>query len=99
MYHTIVTLKKGAGRDLSLMPAIPPPAHLQIYPQRCRAGNPPRRISACSLQCRDLKGGGMWVYDNEIDSVAGSFENGDVVEVRDLYIPVSDKKNLCGYSK
>ncbi len=46
MYHTIVTLKKGAGRD--------------------------------------LKGGGMWVYDNEIDSVAGSFENGDVVEVRDF---------------
>lgn len=33
---------------------------------------------------RSLKGGGMWVYDNEIDSVAGSFENGDVVEVRDF---------------
>ena len=33
---------------------------------------------------RSLKGGGMWVYDNEIDSVAGGFENGDVVEVRDF---------------
>jgi len=33
---------------------------------------------------RTLKGGGMWVYDNEIDSVAGSFENGDVVEIRDF---------------
>lgn len=33
---------------------------------------------------RTLKSGGMWVYDNEIESVAGSFENGDVVEVRDF---------------
>ncbi|MCI9074182.1 MAG: class I SAM-dependent rRNA methyltransferase [Lachnospiraceae bacterium] len=33
---------------------------------------------------RTLKAGGMWVYDNEIDSVTGSFENGDVVEVRDF---------------
>ncbi|MCI9336816.1 MAG: class I SAM-dependent rRNA methyltransferase [Lachnospiraceae bacterium] len=33
---------------------------------------------------RTLKAGGMWVYDNEIASVAGDFENGDVVEVRDF---------------
>ena len=33
---------------------------------------------------RTLKAGGMWVYDNEIGSVTGSFENGDVVEVRDF---------------
>lgn len=33
---------------------------------------------------RSLKSGGMWVYDNEIDSCLGSFENGDVVEVRDF---------------
>lgn len=33
---------------------------------------------------RTLKAGGMWVYDNEIASVAGSFDNGDVVEVRDF---------------
>lgn len=33
---------------------------------------------------RTLKAGGMWIYDNEIDSVAGGFENGDVVEVRDF---------------
>ena len=33
---------------------------------------------------RSLKSGGMWVYDNEIDSIAGGFENGDVVEVRDF---------------
>ena len=33
---------------------------------------------------RTLKAGGMWVYDNEIASVMGSFDNGDVVEVRDF---------------
>ena len=33
---------------------------------------------------RTLKAGGMWVYDNEMDSVLGSFEDGDVVEVRDF---------------
>ena len=33
---------------------------------------------------RTLKAGGMWVYDNEIGSVTGNFENGDVVEVRDF---------------
>lgn len=33
---------------------------------------------------RTLKAGGMWVYDNEVGSVAGSFENGDIVEVRDF---------------
>ena len=26
---------------------------------------------------RTIKAGGMWVYDNEIDTVMGSFENGD----------------------
>jgi 23S rRNA (cytosine1962-C5)-methyltransferase len=26
----------------------------------------------------------MWVYDNEIDSIAGSFENGDVVVIHDF---------------
>jgi len=33
---------------------------------------------------RALKAGGMWVYDNEIDSVRGGFENGDVVAVHDF---------------
>ena len=33
---------------------------------------------------RTLKAGGAWVYDNEIDSCLGSFENGDVVEIRDF---------------
>ncbi|MCM1570044.1 MAG: class I SAM-dependent rRNA methyltransferase [Roseburia sp.] len=33
---------------------------------------------------RTLKAGGMWVYDNEIDSILGSFENGDVVMVQDF---------------
>lgn len=33
---------------------------------------------------RTLKAGGMWVYDNEIASVMGSFENGDVVAIHDF---------------
>ena len=35
-------------------------------------------------QGRTLKAGGMWVYDNEIESVTGAFENGDIVTVRDF---------------
>ncbi len=35
-------------------------------------------------QGRTLKAGGMWVYDNEIESVTGSFENGDIVAVQDF---------------
>ena len=33
---------------------------------------------------RTLKAGGAWVYDNEIDSIMGSFENGDIVIVHDF---------------
>lgn len=33
---------------------------------------------------RTLKSGGAWIYDNEIDSVMGSFENGDIVIVHDF---------------
>ncbi len=33
---------------------------------------------------RTLKAGGMWVYDNEIDTVTGGFENGDIVTIRDF---------------
>ena len=46
---------------------------------------------------RLLKSGGMWIFDNEIASVMGSFVNGDIVLVhdfdgyplgRDLSIPI-----------
>ena len=33
---------------------------------------------------RFLKSGGMWVFDNEIESVMGSFVNGDIVLVHDF---------------
>ncbi len=33
---------------------------------------------------RTLKAGGMWVYDNEIASITGDFENGDIVIVHDF---------------
>lgn len=32
---------------------------------------------------RYLKQGGLWIYDNEIDTILGSFENGDIVIVHD----------------
>ena len=35
-------------------------------------------------QGRELKKGGLWVYDNEIDKVEGSFENGDIIELHDF---------------
>lgn len=33
---------------------------------------------------RTVKSGGMWVYDNEIASIAGSFQDGDIVIVHDF---------------
>ena len=33
---------------------------------------------------REFKAGGAWIYDNEIDRVDGSFNNGDVVELHDF---------------
>lgn len=33
---------------------------------------------------RSLKAGGMWIYDNEIDTVTGDFANGDMVSVEDF---------------
>ena len=35
-------------------------------------------------QGRSLKAGGPWIYDNEIDSISGEYENGDIVEVHDF---------------
>lgn len=33
---------------------------------------------------RMLKSGGLWIYDNEIASILGSFEDGDIVAVHDF---------------
>ena len=33
---------------------------------------------------RTIKAGGAWIFDNEIASVAGHFENGDIVLVHDF---------------
>ena len=33
---------------------------------------------------RSLKAGGLWIYDNEIDSIMGTFINGDIVLVHDF---------------
>ena len=33
---------------------------------------------------RSLKAGGMWIYDNEIDTIKGDYVNGDMVFVEDF---------------
>ncbi len=33
---------------------------------------------------RTLKAGGLWIYDNEIDSIMGNFENGNILSVQDF---------------
>ena len=33
---------------------------------------------------RTIKSGGMWIFDNEIDTIAGDFEDGDIVIVKDF---------------
>ena len=33
---------------------------------------------------RSLKAGGLWVFDNEIDTIMGTFTNGDIVIVHDF---------------
>jgi 23S rRNA (cytosine1962-C5)-methyltransferase len=33
---------------------------------------------------RTIKAGGMWIFDNEIDTITGDFENGDLVYVHDF---------------
>lgn len=33
---------------------------------------------------RTIKAGGMWIFDNEIASIMGSFTNGDIVEIHDF---------------
>ncbi|MDD6290161.1 MAG: class I SAM-dependent rRNA methyltransferase [Lachnospiraceae bacterium] len=33
---------------------------------------------------RTIKAGGLWIFDNEIDTITGTFKNGDVVTVHDF---------------
>lgn len=33
---------------------------------------------------RALKQGGLWIFDNEIDTISGAFKNGEVVKVQDF---------------
>ena len=35
---------------------------------------------------RTIKAGGMWIFDNEIQSIMGTFENGDIGRPTDHYI-------------
>ena len=40
---------------------------------------------------RTIKAGGAWIFDNEIDTIVGTFTNGDVVTEVSLLILVSWK--------
>ena len=33
---------------------------------------------------RSLKASGSWIYDNEIDTISGDYQNGDMVNVEDF---------------
>ena len=33
---------------------------------------------------RSLKAGGMWIYDNEIDTISGEYKDGDLVTAEDF---------------
>ncbi|MBR5944767.1 MAG: rRNA large subunit methyltransferase I, partial [Lachnospiraceae bacterium] len=33
---------------------------------------------------RSLKAGGAWIYNNEIDTITGTFKNGSIVRVNDF---------------
>ena len=33
---------------------------------------------------RTIKAGGMWIFDNEIESILGSFTDGDIVVIHDF---------------
>lgn len=35
-------------------------------------------------EARNLKGGGLWIYDNEIDTITGDYVDGDLVAVHDF---------------
>ena len=35
-------------------------------------------------EAREYKAGGAWIYDNEIESVRGDFEDGDIIKVEDF---------------
>ena len=51
---------------------------------------------------RTIKAGGMWIYDNEIESIMGTFENGDLVTVHDFdgyftgYGFLNIQRSACG---
>lgn len=33
---------------------------------------------------RTIKSGGLWIFDNEIESITGNYENGDIVKIHDF---------------
>lgn len=44
----------------------------------------PAKVILKKGEGRTLKSGGMWIFDNEIDKIDGSFQNGDLISVLDF---------------
>ena len=62
-------------------------SHLPLLTQQVRQKGERMGLAVAALkkgEGRILKAGGMWVFDNEIASIMGNFENGDIVLVRDF---------------
>lgn len=47
-------------------------------------GNPQAIVKLKKGEGRTLKSGGLWIFDNEIDEIIGSYENGDLIHVHDF---------------
>ena len=82
-------------------------SHLPLLTQQVRQKGERMGLAVAALkkgEGRILKAGGMWVFDNEIASIMGNFENGDIVLVRDfdgypmerdLSIPIPRLPSVC----
>lgn len=46
--------------------------------------NPHAVVQIKKGEARSLKAGGSWIYDNEIQTIEGAFENGDILRVDDF---------------
>lgn len=52
--------------------------HIQIEKEN------PATVTLKKGEGRTIKAGGMWIFDNEIDTILGHFDNGDIVRVHDF---------------
>ena len=44
---------------------------------------------------RTIRAGGMWIFDNEIETILGNYENGDIVIVHSNKLTMNLSKCVC----